>query len=198
MPGTTALAAILTTLLACALALWVVNRRIAEHIPRVGDEAPGFKLPDQHGAEHDLRSFCGQWLVLYFYPRDDTPGCAEQAMRFRNTMRELEGVGARVCGISVDSTESHAAFARKYDLPFTLLSDRTGAVAMRYGSLFHAGFARFARRNTFLVDPQGRVHKVYRRVSARRNAADILADLRALQSGAPPAGGTPRVAPVAK
>ena len=118
--------------------------------------------------------------MLYFYPRDDTPGCAEQAMRFRNAMRDLESLGAAVCGVSVDDSASHAKFAVKYNLPFALLADRDGVVAARYGSLRNLGVLKFARRNTFLVDPQGKVAKVYVGVNAGRNAQEVSDDLKAL------------------
>ena len=148
--------------------------------PKPGDAAPAFTLPDQNGQPRSLDEFAGRHLVLYFYPRDDTPGCAEQAMRFRNSMRELEGLGAAVCGISVDDSASHAAFARKYNLPFALLADRSGQVAARYGSLLNLGVFRIARRNTFLVDPQGKVAKVYVGVNAGRNAQDVAEDLKTM------------------
>jgi thioredoxin-dependent peroxiredoxin len=149
-------------------------------VPRRGDPAPDFSLPDQNGAVHSLGEYRGKWLVLYFYPRDDTPGCAEQAMRYRNAMRDLEGLGAAVCGISVNGTDSHARFAKKYQLPFPLLADVKGDVARRYGSLVNLGFFRFARRNTFLVNPEGKIANVYLGVSAGRNAGDVTADLRKL------------------
>ena len=158
--------------------LWHTNAKIARNLPRVGDTAPSFSLPDQNGTPRSLEEFRGRSLALYFYPRDDTPGCAEQAMRFRNSMREIEALGAVVCGVSVDSTESHAAFARKYKLPFTLLADRDGQVAARYGSLRKLGVIQFARRNTFLIDAEGRIAKVYVGVSAGRNADEIIADLQ--------------------
>ena len=148
--------------------------------PSRGDAAPDFALADQTGAKRSLAEFRGKWLVLYFYPRDDTPGCAEQAMRFRNAMRDLEALGAEVCGVSVDDTKSHAAFARKYNLPFALLADRNGDVAGRYGSLRDFGVLKFAKRNTFLVDPQGKVSKVYVGVNAARNAQDVSDDLKSI------------------
>lgn len=160
-----------------------LNARIAGRRPRRGEPAPPFHLPDQQGADRELEEFRGQWLVLYFYPRDDTPGCTEQALRFRAAMHELEKLGARVCGISVDDGESHARFARKYDLPFALLADRHGAVARRYGSLVELGLIRFARRNTFLIDPHGKVAAVYVGVSAARNAAEVGETLRTLRAG---------------
>jgi len=165
---------------ALALFLWLANARVARNLPKAGDAAPGFTLPDQNAKPHTLEEFRGKWLVMYFYPRDDTPGCVEQAMQFRNTMREIEGLGAAVCGISVDDSASHAAFARKYNLPFALLADRSGQVAARYGSLLNLGVFRIARRNTFLVDPGGRVAKVYVGVNAGRNARDVAEDLRAI------------------
>ena len=166
---------------ALALFLWLANARVARNLPKAGDAAPGFTLPDQNAKPHTLEEFRGKWLVMYFYPRDDTPGCVEQAMQFRNSMREIEGLGAAVCGISVDDSASHAAFALKYKLPFALLADRSGQVAARYGSLLNLGVFRIAKRNTFLVDPQGKVAKVYVGVNAGRNAQDVVEDLRAIK-----------------
>ena len=163
-----------------ALFLWRMNAAITRNLPAAGETAPGFALPDQNGQSRTLDEFRGQWLVLYFYPRDDTPGCTEQAMRFRNAMRELEALGASVCGVSVDDSASHAAFARKYDLPFALLADRDGAVAKRYGSLRNFGVVRIAKRNTFLLDPDGRIAKVYLGVNAGRNAQEVGEDLKAI------------------
>lgn len=163
-----------------ALFLWRMNAGADRNLPKAGEPASGFTLPDQNGKPRALDEFKGQWLVLYFYPRDDTPGCVEQAMRFRDAMRDLEGLGAAVCGVSVDDSASHAAFARKYNLPFALLADRNGEVATRYGSLRNFGVVKFAKRNTFLVDPQGKVAKVYLGVNAGRNAQDVSEDLKKL------------------
>ena len=162
------------------LLLWRVTAAAKANLPRVGSAAPDFELPDQNGALRSGGEFLGRWLVLYFYPRDDTPGCAEQAARFRDTMVEIEALGAAVCGVSVDDSASHAAFARKYNLPFTLLADGRGRATARYGSLVDLGIVRFARRNTFLVDPQGRVARVYLGVNPARNAQDVAADLKRL------------------
>ena len=171
----------LTVVFAGLVVLWTANSRIARAMPSTGTAAPPFSLPDQTGAERSLDEFRGRWLVLYFYPRDDTPGCTEQAMRFRNGMRELEAAGGTVCGVSVDAAESHAAFARKYNLPFPLLSDRDGHVAARYGSLRNFGLIRFARRNTFLIDPEGRIAKTYLGVNAGRNAAEVTEELKTMR-----------------
>lgn len=149
-------------------------------MPQVGDAAPPFTLPDQNGTARTLDEFRGKWLVLYFYPRDDTPGCTEQAGRYRDAMRDLEAFGATVCGVSVDDSDSHAEFSRKYKLPFILLADRKGKVAALYGSLRDFGVMKFARRNTFLIDPHGKIAKVYVGVNAASNTQDVTGDLRTL------------------
>ncbi len=165
-----------------ALLLWRITAHANRNLPKAGDAAPDFKLADQNGKLRARDEFRDRWLVLYFYPRDDTPGCTEQAARFRDAMRELEALGATVCGVSVDDSESHAAFARKYNLPFALLADRTGEVATRYGSLRDFGVLKFAKRNTFLIDPQGKVARVYLGVNAARNTQEVAADLKQMVS----------------
>jgi peroxiredoxin Q/BCP len=164
-----------------AMVLWRTAGAAKRNLPRAGDDAPAFELPDQAGRLRGIGEFRGKWLVLYFYPRDDTPGCTEQAARFRDSMEQLEALGAAVCGVSVDDSESHAEFARNYKLPFTLLADRGGAMAARYGSLLNLGLMKFAKRNTFLVDPRGKVARVYLGVNPARNAGEVIEDLKRLQ-----------------
>jgi len=168
--------------LVAASLLWRSTAYANRNLPRVGSPAPDFELPDQNGDLRSNRDFRGRWLVLYFYPKDDTPGCIEQALRFRDSIAALEAQGAAVCGVSVDDSASHAAFARKYNLPFALLADRDGTVAARYGSLRNFRIARFARRNTFLIDPGGRIVKVRLGVNPSTNAADVAADLKRLRT----------------
>ena len=165
-----------------ALLLWRMSAFANGNLPKAGNPAPGFDLPDQNGKLRASSEFRGKWLVLYFYPRDDTPGCTEQAARFRDAMRALEALGAAVCGVSVDDSASHAAFARKYNLPFALLADRDAGIAARYGSLFNLGVLKFAKRNTFLVDPQGKIAKVYLGVNPARNTEEVTEDLKRLAS----------------
>lgn len=174
---------IVVTALVLVLVLWRANAAVARKLPKPGEAAPAFALPDQNGDPRTLHEFRGKWLALYFYPRDDTPGCTEQAMRFRNEMRALEALGAAVCGVSVDDSASHAAFARKYNLPFALLADRNGETAARYGSLRNFGIVKIAKRNTFLIDPEGRIAKVYVGVSAARNAQQVGEDLKSITTG---------------
>ena len=171
-------------LIACvigvALLVWRITASGKSNLPKVGDAAPPFSLLDQNGKSRALDEFRGKWLVLYFYPRDDTPGCTEQAARYRDAMRELEAAGGAVCGVSVDDSDSHAAFARKFNLPFALLADRKGETAARYGSLRDFGLLKFAKRNTFLIDPAGKVAKVYLGVNPARNTTDVVNDLKQL------------------
>jgi len=161
-----------------ALLLWRLTAFANRNLPKAGGVAPDFSLPDQNGAMRTSGEFRGKWLVLYFYPRDDTPGCTEQAARYRDAMRELDAAGGAVCGVSVDDSDSHAAFARKFNLPFALLADRKGETAARYGSLRDLGLMKFAKRNTFLIDPAGNVAKVYLGVNPARNTTDVVNDLK--------------------
>jgi peroxiredoxin Q/BCP len=163
-----------------ALLLWRITSHANRNLPKSGALAPDFSLPDQNGTLRSSADFKGKWLVLYFYPRDDTPGCTEQAAKYRDAMRHLEAAGAAVCGVSVDDSASHAEFARKYNLPFALLADRLGETAARYGSLRDFGFIKFAKRNTFLIDPAGKVAKVYLGVNPARNTGEVARDLNEL------------------
>lgn len=146
---------------------------------KAGQQAPDFSLLDQNGKTRTLADFRGNWLVLYFYVKDDTPGCTEQACKFRDDVHELANLGAQVVGVSVDNTASHADFAKKYNLPFPLLADSKGKTAARYDSL--RGDGSLAKRNTFLIDPEGRIAKVYLSASTSRNSAEVIEDLKKLK-----------------
>ncbi|MEK9802062.1 MAG: peroxiredoxin [Curvibacter sp.] len=146
-----------------------------------GQVAPDFELPDQDGKKRRLADWRGQWLVLYFYPKNDTPGCTTEACNFRDDWLILQELGAAVVGVSVDSSASHAAFAQKYKLPFPLLADAQGEVATRYGALSDWLLFKFAKRQTFIIDPQGRLARIYRSVDSDKHSAEIVADLRQLR-----------------
>ncbi|HEX5538334.1 MAG TPA: peroxiredoxin, partial [Methylophilaceae bacterium] len=118
----------------------------AAEVPAAGQAAPAFSLPDQTGQQHSLSDYRGSWVVLYFYPKDDTPGCTKEACSFRDDLFKLEKLGAKVVGVSVDDSDSHAAFARKYHLPFPLLADKQGKIADSYGALRNFGIVKFAKR----------------------------------------------------
>ena len=150
---------------------------LAADAPKVGSPAPSFSLPDQGDKTRSLADFRNKWLVLYFYPKDDTPGCTEQACTFRDDWHKLTALGAEVIGVSVDDVTSHFAFAKKFSLPFPLLADTTGDVAGRYGSIYGIGPVKFAQRNTFLIDPQGRIAKVYLSADTSRNSQQVIDDI---------------------
>lgn len=165
-------------------ALLVARAARAGELPEVGRPAPDFNLPDQDGQYHTLREYRGKWLVLYFYPKDDTPGCTQEACAFRDDLNQISELGAQVAGVSVDDTDSHAEFAKKYHLPFPLLADKTAATADSYGALLNLWLVKFARRYTFLIDPQGNVSKVYLSVETSRHSRQIIDDLKKLAAGA--------------
>jgi peroxiredoxin Q/BCP len=165
-------------LLVASAVLWML--RPGAQRPE-GSAAPEFELPDQNGQRHRLGDYAGRWLVLYFYPRDDTPGCTKEACRFRDDIGVLGELDAAVVGVSVDDTQSHADFARKYQLPFPLLSDSDGKTAAAYGSLLNLGLVRFARRHTFIIAPDGRIAARFDKVDPTRHAQEVARALRALQ-----------------
>ena len=170
---------ILLLALAAGVVLWNSMARAAG-TPKAGETAPDFSLHDQNGTVRSLRDFGGKWLVLYFYPKDDTPGCTQQACTFRDDLHQLTAMGAEVVGVSVDNTASHAEFARKYHLPFPLLADQNGEIAERYGSILNLGVIKFAKRNTFLINPQGKIVKVYLKADTSRNSKEVIEDLKVL------------------
>jgi len=149
--------------------------------PAVGTLAPGFSLSDQSGAPRRLAEWRGRWVVLYFYPRDDTPGCTTEACSFRDDISLIAALGAQVVGISVDDTASHKAFAEKHRLPFPLLSDATAEVAKQYGAISDWLVMKVAKRYTFIIDPAGRIAKIYLAVDPSRHSQEIVADLKLLQ-----------------
>ena len=172
----------ITLLLVLATVLMLLGWRIshATDLPRAGEAAPAFSLIDQSKQTHALKDYAGKWVVLYFYPKDDTPGCTKEACSFRDDLGQLEKLGAQVLGVSVDDTDSHAKFAAKYHLPFPLLADKDGAVAQSYGALNNFGIIKIARRYTFLIDPQGKIAKSYSSVDTSRHSQEIIDDLKKL------------------
>ncbi|MCK9284619.1 MAG: peroxiredoxin [Rhodocyclaceae bacterium] len=150
-------------------------------VPATDSMAPDFILPDQNGVPRRLADWRGKWVVLYFYPKDDTPGCTTEACRFRDDLVQLKELGAQVVGVSVDDSASHKAFAEKYHLPFPLLADTRAEVAQKYGALADWLVVKVAKRYTFLIDPAGKIARVYLSVEASRHSAQIIADLRELR-----------------
>ena len=153
---------------------------MAGNIPKTESKAPDFNLPDAKGSMISLASLQGNWVVLYFYPKDDTPGCTKEACSFRDDLHKLEKLNAKVIGVSVDDGESHADFAKKYSLPFPLLTDTDGLVAKKYGALTNLGVTKIAKRYTFLIDPNGVLKKSYLSVDTSKHSQQIIDDLVAL------------------
>lgn len=149
---------------------------------KTGEPAPGFELADQYNKIHSLADYRGKWLVLYFYPKDDTPGCTTEACHFRDDIIRIREMNAEVLGVSVDNTKSHAKFAEKHGLPFPLLSDGNAKVAKSYESLFSLGPIKIAKRHTFIIDPEGNIAKVYRDVKPDGHSDEIIRDLKTLQN----------------
>jgi thioredoxin-dependent peroxiredoxin len=167
--------------LALLLATFAASNAFA--VPAVGDVAPAFTLPDQSGKPVSLGDYRGKWVVLYFYPKDGTPGCTTEACEFRDNVFAFREAGATILGISVDDVASHKRFATDHQLPFTLLADSEKKVARDYGVLHRMlGLMELARRETFIVDPQGRVAKHYREVDPGSHSKQVLVDLKGLQA----------------
>jgi len=148
-----------------------------------GDPAPTFELPDQAGRVHRLEDYRGDWLVLFFYPRDDTRDCTTEACEFQRYHDLFLLTNIKLLGISTDPVDRHAAFRHRHDLRFPLLSDRGGRVAHRYGSRLNLGLLQLARRHSFIIDPQGRIARIYRNVDARQHAAEVVRELHDLTAG---------------
>ncbi len=165
---------------AVAVAAWLFSSPAQASQPKEGEAAPPFSLMDQNGQTHTLEGYQGKWLVLYFYPKNDTPGCTTEACNFRDDIFRFREMGVSIVGISLDDVESHQAFAEKYSLPFSLLSDAEKEVSTAYGVLTRMGPLAFARRETFIINPQGQIAKHYGRVNPDTHSAEVLADLTRL------------------
>lgn len=153
---------------------------------KVSTKAPNFKLADQAGKVHQLSDYQGKWLLLYFYPKDNTPGCTIEACSFRDSWADFDKLNASVLGISADSVASHHKFADKFNLSFPILADESKQMIKDYGvlaekSMFGKKFLGI-KRSSFLIDPQGKVAKVYEKVKPNEHAAQVLQDLAKLVS----------------
>jgi peroxiredoxin Q/BCP len=168
--------------LAAALVLslaYGTARAADEPMPSVGQTAPGFTLPSQDGSQIALDSFKGKWVVLYFYPKDMTKGCTIEAHNFQRDLSQFEAKNAVIVGVSVDTPDSHKEFCTKEGLTFRLLADPDHKVVDQYGSLGHFGPMTIANRNTFLIDPNGKIVKVWTKVSPEGHSAEVLAAIPA-------------------
>ena len=167
--------ALLTLVLLFALAAF------AAEFPPVGNAAPDFSLKNDEGKETALKDLRGKWVVLYFYPKDFTGGCTLQAHNFQRDLARYEAKNAAVVGVSVDSAESHKEFCSKEGLKFRLLSDPEARVSEAYNSVMEYKGARLSARNTFVIDPQGNVARVFASVKPAGHSEEVLAALEELQ-----------------
>jgi len=170
--------------LAILLTVVLATPLLAGETPAVDSEAPTFNLQDQNGDWHKLEDYRGQWLAVYFYPKDDTPGCTKEACNFRDNIYAFKAIGAAVVGISVDDVDSHKEFSDKYKLPFTILADEDGKTAKAYGVLKNYMLLKLASRQSFLINPEGKIVKHYADVDPDVHTDQVLADIKALMEGA--------------
>lgn len=155
---------------------------ILDYMKNTPYQAPGFSLPDDLGKMHSLEDYRNKWVVLYFYPKDDTPGCTTEACSLRDARDDIAELGAEIIGISKDGASSHEKFKAKYSLNFTLLTDEDHVVMDTYGAWGKKQFGREGvLRKTFIINPDGQVVKAYGRVTPLGHGEQVLAELRNLQ-----------------
>ena len=173
---------IVLLLLVVIIAVLLVPRVLSRSAtPAAGSNAPDFTLPSQEGTSVSLKDYRGKWVVLYFYPKDQTPGCTREAHNFQIDQPKYAERNAVVLGVSVDGVDSHKKFCAKEGLNFKLLADTEHKVSDSYGSLTNLGVVKFAARHTFLIDPAGKVAKAYTSVDPAKHSAEVLAELDQLQ-----------------
>ncbi len=174
---------IVLLMIAAAVALLFMPPGDASEPPAVGALAPEFELPDQTGQLHSLEDYRDQWVVLYFYPKDETPGCTTEACEFRDNIFAFRKLNAQILGVSLDDVESHREFAENHSLPFPLLADVDGTAADAYGVKTRMLGMTVAKRQTFLIAPGGEIARHYEKVDPSGHSAQVIADLEGL-SGA--------------
>lgn len=150
-----------------------------------GEQAPVWKAEDQNGAMRSSRDYLGKWIILYFYPKDDTPGCTKEACAFRDGYPKYKKAGIEIIGVSVDSVKKHAKFVEKYSLPFTLLSDEDKVIVEAYGvwgkKKFMGREYLGTNRVSYLIDPKGKIANVYEKVKPEDHAEEVLVDIKKIQ-----------------
>lgn len=153
---------------------------------KIGKMAPDFTLSDQNGKGHSLSDYRSKWVLLYFYPKDDTPGCTKEACSIRDYFPDFRKLRIKVLGVSVDSVASHKKFAQKYNLPFTLLADTENKVVKLYGVLAKKKFMGREYvgilRTSFLINPEGKIDKIYEKVKPEIHAEEVLKYIKSLQN----------------
>ena len=172
----------LILLVVVIVAILLVPRTLSRSAPpSEGSLAPNFTLTSQEGTSVSLQDYRGKWVILYFYPKDQTPGCTREAHNFQVDQPKYAQRNAAVLGVSLDSVDSHKKFCSKEGLNFKLLADTNHRVTDQYGSLRNLGLVKFAERNTFIIDPSGKIAKTYTSVDPSRHSNEVLAELDQLQ-----------------
>lgn len=175
---------LLISAVALAMVLPQTTVRAADDaMPAAGQPAPTFTLPSQDGKPVSLKSYRGKWVVLYFYPKDMTTGCTIEAHNFQRDLSKFEAEHAVILGVSVDTVDSHKQFCTKDGLTFHLLADPDHKVVDEYGSLGHFGNMTIANRNTFLIDPKGKIVKVWTKVDPNVHSGQVLEAIQAAKKG---------------
>jgi len=170
--------------MAGAAALALAPSGSATDQPSVGSRAPEFELADQTGQLHSLEDYREQWVVLYFYPKDETPGCTTEACEFRDNIFAFRDLNAQILGVSLDDVDSHLEFAEKHSLPFPLLADTDGSTSDAYGVKTRMFGMTVAKRQTFIITPNGSIAKHYEKVKPADHSAEVIADLKTLVDSA--------------
>jgi peroxiredoxin Q/BCP len=165
--------------IAATLCLFLINGESISEI-NTGQVAPNFNLQDQNGEWHTLDNYKGKWVVLFFYPKDQTPGCTTEACNFRDNIFEFEKLNAQILGVSVDDVESHQAFSEKYSLPYPILADVNKECATEYGVLGKFMMMTIAKRQSFLINPEGSIVKHYKKVDPDTHTKEVIVDLKQL------------------
>jgi thioredoxin-dependent peroxiredoxin len=177
---------ILIAVIVALAGLFVASRVMsAKSLPTPGSAAPDFSLSSEDGTQVSLKDFRDKWVVLYFYPKDFTTGCTIEAHNFQRDQMEYARRNAVILGVSVDSAESHKNFCAKEGLNFKLLADTQHQVSKQYGSLMNFGVAQISARNSFLIDPQGKIARAFSSVNPSRHSAEMLAAIDELEKQAP-------------
>jgi peroxiredoxin Q/BCP len=176
-----AITAVVIAVIAVALVA-VRHSRADDAMPQVGQMAPTFTLPSQDGSPVSLDSYRGKWVVLYFYPKDQTSGCTLEAHNFQKDQPAFDAAHAVILGVSVDTVDSHKTFCTKDGLTFKLLADPDKKVVPQYGSLGNYGVMKIAKRNTFLIDPNGKISKVWTGVDPSKHSQEVLDALHSAET----------------
>ncbi|MCP4302658.1 MAG: peroxiredoxin [Gammaproteobacteria bacterium] len=171
--------------LAGAVALAAAPSGPTSSQPTVGSPAPEFELADQTGQLHSLEDYREQWVVLYFYPKDETPGCTTEACEFRDNIFAFRDLNAQILGVSLDDVDSHKEFAENHSLPFPLLADTDGSTSDAYGVKTRMFGMTVAKRQTFIIGPDGSIAKHYEKVKPADHSAEVIADLKTLADSTP-------------